>query len=111
MCCARPPWHPAADGWRSRVRPISAALRRLFPDAKFVHIVRNPYVVYASMTHLYRAMLPICQLDDADPHGVAATILHSYATMMRQYMQERESIPKGHLAEVRFEDLERSPMG
>lgn len=88
----------------------TAALRRLFPDAKFVHIVRNPYVVYASMTHLYRAMLPICQLDDAEPEEVIATMLDCYAAMMRRYMQDRGSIPRGHLAEVRFEDLERTPM-
>ena len=39
-----------------------------------------------------------------------AGTLDSYAAMMRQYMKDRESIPKGHLAEVRFEDLERAPM-
>ena len=85
-------------------------LLRLFPDAKFVHIVRNPYVVYRSMTHLYRTMLPIFQLDDVEPGAVARTILAAYAAMMRQYMKDRESIPSGHLAETRFEDLERDPM-
>ena len=88
----------------------TAALLRLFPDAKFIHIVRNPYVVYRSMTNLYRHVLPICQLDDADPEDVVASMLDSYAAMMRRYMRDRESIPKGHLAEVRFEDLERTPM-
>ena len=88
----------------------TAALLRLFPDAKFIHIVRNPYVVYQSMTHLYRTMLPICQLDDADPAEVAAAIRNSYTAMMRQYMKDRELVPSGQLAEVRFEDLERAPM-
>ena len=88
----------------------TATLLRLFPEAKFIHIVRNPYVVYSSMTHLYQTMLPICQLDDAQPEEVAATILHSYSRMMRQYMKDRELIPKGNLTEVRFEDLEKSPM-
>ena len=88
----------------------TAELLRLFPDAKFIHIVRNPYIVYQSMTHLYRTMLPICQLDDVEPEAVAEAILDSYATMMRQYMMDRESIPAGHLAEVRFEDLETFPM-
>lgn len=88
----------------------TAELLRLFPDAKFIHIVRNPYVVYRSMTNLYRHVLPICQLDDAEPEEVVAGLLDSYAAMMRQYMKDRESIPPGHLAEVRFEDLERAPM-
>ena len=91
-------------------RGRDAALLRLFPDAKFIHIVRNPYVVYQSMRHLYQTMLPICQLDDADPAEVAAAIRNAYTTMMRQYMVDRASIPSGHLTEVRFEDLEESPM-
>ena len=88
----------------------TAELLRLFPDAKFIHIVRNPYVVYVSMEHLSRRMFPICQLDDLEPETVAETILDSYAVMMRQYMRDRASIPAGHLAEVRFEDLEENPM-
>ena len=88
----------------------TAALLRLFPDAKFIHIVRNPYVVYQSMTHLYRTMLPICQLDDADPAEVTAAIRNSYTAMMRQYMADRASVPSGNLTEVRFEDLEKNPM-
>ena len=88
----------------------TAELLRLFPDAKFIHIVRNPYIVYQSMTHLYRTMLPVCQLDDVEPEAMAETILDSYGAMMRQYMKDRESVPAGHLAEVRFEDLERDPM-
>ncbi len=88
----------------------TAALRRLFPDAKFIHITRNPYAVYHSMRHLYRTMLPICQLDDVDWEAVDAAMRESYATTLRQFLRDRESIPRGHLAEVRFEDMEKAPM-
>ena len=88
----------------------TAELLRLFPDAKFIHIVRNPYVVYRSMMHLYRTMLPICQLDDAEADELAEVMLDSYAAMMRQFLTDRESIPRGNLAEVRFEELERNPL-
>lgn len=85
-------------------------LLRLFPDAKFIHIVRNPYVVYLSTKHMYRTLLPLFRLDDLEPEEMTRTIFDSYATMTRQFMKDRESIPSGHLAEVRFEDLERDPM-
>ena len=88
----------------------TAQLRRLFPDAKFIHIVRNPYAVYLSTAHMYRALLSLFQLDDVEPEEMTRTIFDSYARMMRQFMKDRESIPSGHLAEVRFEDLERDPM-
>ena len=41
-------------------------LLRLFPDAKFVFIVRNPYVVFCSTMKLYRTMIPMCQLQDVN---------------------------------------------
>ena len=85
-------------------------LLRLFPDAKFIHIVRNPYVVYLSTKHMYRTLLPLFRLDDLEPEEITRTIFDSYATMTRQFMKDRESIPSGHLAELRFEDLERAPM-
>ena len=85
-------------------------LLRLFPDAKFIHIVRNPYAVYASMTHLYRTMLPICQLDDVEPDELAEALLDGYVAMMGRFMADRGAVPAGNLAEVRFEDLEREPM-
>lgn len=85
-------------------------LQRLFPDAKFIHIMRNPYVVFQSMTHLYRTMLPICQLEDANANEVEAAIRNSYVAMMQQFMKDREFIPEGNFAEVRFEDLEKEPV-
>ena len=85
-------------------------LLRLFPDAKFIHIVRNPYVVYRSMAHMYRNLLPMFQLDDVDPGEMDAAIRCFYAAAMGQYLKDRESIPSGQLVEVRFEDLERDPM-
>lgn len=88
----------------------TAVLRRLFPEAKFVHIIRNPYVVYQSMSYMYGTMLSICQMDDADPDDVATAIRDSYVWMMTQYMSDRKLIPSGHLTEVRYEDLEREPL-
>lgn len=85
-------------------------LRRLFPNAKFVHIVRNPYVVYQSMSHMYETMIPICQMNDAREDDVATAIRDSYVLMMKQYLLDREGIPKGHLSEIRYEDIERDPL-
>ena len=86
-------------------------LLRLFPDAKFIHIVRNPYDVYPSLLNLYRTMLPRYQLDDYDWSEVEEFLVESYARVMQKYLADRALIPSDHLAEVRFEDLERDPLG
>ncbi len=88
----------------------TALLLRLFPDAKFIHIMRNPYVVYQSIQNLYRTMLPVFQMQDFNPMDIELAIRTGYVKMMRQFMHDRASIPAGQLAEVRFEDLERDPI-
>ena len=62
------------------------------------------------MSHMYSTMVSICQMDDADPEDVAVAIRDSYVWMMNQYMLDRELIPSGQLAEIRYEDLENDPM-
>lgn len=86
-------------------------LLRLFPEAKFIHIVRNPYRVYPSLLHLYRTMLPLYRLDDYDWPEVEEFLTGAYSRMMRKYLADRDLVPGGRLAEVRYEDLERDPMG
>lgn len=85
-------------------------LLRLFPRARFIHIVRSPYIVYESLMHMLRSVVPIHQL-----HPVSEGELRDYAVFMcretmRQYLKDRESIPEGQLVEMRFEDLERDPL-
>jgi hypothetical protein len=86
-------------------------LLRLFPGAKFVHIVRNPYVVYPSMMHMYRKIMPPNQLQQVSWSQMEAHIEDFYASMMQQYLRDRALIPAGNLTEVRFERLEQDPLG
>ncbi len=86
-------------------------LLRLFPDAKFIHIIRNPYNLYPSLLHLYRELLHLYQLDDYDWSEIESFVTETYPRLMQKYLADRTLIPAGHLAEVRFEDLERDPLG
>ena len=82
-------------------------LLRLFPEAKFIHIVRNPYIVYQSMRHMYRKTLPLFQLQDMAIEDMEKHILYAYRTTMQHYLEDRSLIPQENLAEVRYEDLEQ----
>ena len=85
-------------------------LLRLLPEAKFIHIVRNPYVVYQSMRHMYRKTLPLFQLQDMAIEDMEEHILYAYRLTMQHYLHDRALIPKENLAEVRYEDLEQRPL-
>ena len=87
-----------------------AFLKEQFPNAKFIHIVRNPYEVYASTEKLWQTMFnafSMHQFKDIETHPHTLEI---YETMMKKYLAERETILDEDFIEVRFEDLEHDPI-
>jgi omega-hydroxy-beta-dihydromenaquinone-9 sulfotransferase len=86
-----------------------AMLRRMFPGAKFIHIVRNPYTVYLSSQRLWRTGLSYSHLQQADPREIDALILSWYRELYALFDRDRALIPAGDLSELRFEDLEKAP--
>jgi len=86
------------------------ALLELFPDARFVHIVRDPYPVYQSMRNMYRKVLPGQELQPLDWERIDAWVVDAYRRLMSKYLVDRKRIPAGHLIEIRFEDLDARPL-
>ncbi len=94
--------------------PVNSArikfLLRLFPEARFIHIVRDPYSVYSSTMGLRKSLIDIARLQTFDESLFQESTLHNYKTLMLRYLEDRNLIPLGQLAEVHFEDLEREPL-
>ncbi len=85
-------------------------LKELFPRARFIHIVRNPYKVYLStMAHFARVLNAFAWQDflDIDYHALT---LDNYEDLMRRYLQDREQIPPGQLCETTFEAITKQPL-
>jgi len=78
----------------------------LFPDAKFIHIYRNPYVVYNSTQILYQKMIRAFMLQKISQEEIEDNIFRIYKEMMLSYFKESRMIPSDNLVEVRFEELE-----
>jgi hypothetical protein len=93
--------------------PHTARIRLLlglFPDARFVHIHRDPYLVFRSTKHLIRAVQPLYHLREAPLQDGDDRILSVYSEMYDAYFEERGLIPEGRLCDVSYEDLEREPV-
>ena len=86
-------------------------LLRMFPNAKFVHIVRDPVVTYQSMLHMYRKVFPLYQMQDINWKEIDEFVVDSYEVTMKRFIEDIKKIPKGNLVEVKFEDLEADPVG
>jgi len=85
-------------------------LLELFPEARFIHMVRNPYDLFPSIMWVYRTVLPRSQIQQIDQAQIEAHVLQSSAKLMQKFLIDRALIPAGHLVEVRFEELERAPL-
>lgn len=95
--------------------PVNTArirlLLALFPDAKFIHIHRSPYEVFASTRNLHHRIMAFTSLQKLDTRNSAETVFTLYESMMRRFLADRPLIPPRNFAEVRFSDLERDPIG
>lgn len=85
-------------------------LLKLFPNAKFIHVIRNPLPVYASTCKLIEKFLDLFSLQKYDLDGVSEHVLERYRLLMQRYLRDRELIPPGQLIEVRHEDMVADPM-
>jgi omega-hydroxy-beta-dihydromenaquinone-9 sulfotransferase len=86
-------------------------LLELFPQAQFVHIVRNPYDVYMSTHKLWRDSFSYSCLQIPEPQAIDEIILEWYTELFDLFERDRCLIPQGALHEIRFEDLDENPVG
>lgn len=84
----------------------------LFPDARFVHVHRDPFTVFASTRAMERKTGKFFALQrppsDAE---LDEFVLTRYRAMMEAYARKVADVPADQLIEVAFTDLERDPVG
>ncbi len=86
-------------------------LLELFPNARFVHIVRNPYVVYPSMVNTLRRMYKYHGLQTPKYVGLEDFILGLFNRVYEDFERDRELIDPERFCEIRYEDLVADPIG
>jgi hypothetical protein len=86
-------------------------LLEMFPDARFVHIHRNPYAVFQSAKRQTLISLRATRLQSAHSLDLDARIIRRYKIMYDSFFEERHLIPEGRFHELSFEELERDPVG
>jgi hypothetical protein len=83
----------------------------LFPDARFIHIKRNPYKVIPSQIHLHRTMARKYGLETVTDEQLTDFALYQYKGYMEGFLKHRHRIPPGSLIEIRYEDFVADRMG
>ena len=87
-----------------------ALILELYPDARFVHIHRDPYEVYRSTRKMERDTVPLYAYQRPDDDTLDSFILWRYRAMYDAYFDDIKGIPDGQLVEISFAELDREPM-
>jgi hypothetical protein len=85
-------------------------LHEMWPEARFIHIFRDPLDLYLSTRRALRTIVGELALQDADLSLIDQAALEAFPRQMRRLCADAERLPPGVLTHVRFEDLERAPV-
>jgi hypothetical protein len=87
-------------------------LLEMFPDARFVHIVRDPYVVFPSTLNLWKSLSRKHGLQTPRDEGrIREKVFTEFRVIYDRLEEARPLIPAGHFHEVRYEELVKDPAG
>lgn len=106
-------WHTGRSRLLSRNAANTGRVRQLlelFPSAKFIHLHRNPYRVFAAQEPKWRSLCDLWALQTPNIEQLVADTLRLYPILMQRFLADRALIPAGQLAEVRYEDLLTDPI-
>jgi hypothetical protein len=84
-------------------------LLEMFPNAKFVHIYRNPYKMYSSTLKFFREVFAIYALQTWDDEKLQQGILDNYREMYEKLLEERKLIPSENIIDIQYEYFIENP--
>lgn len=85
-------------------------LLKIFPDAKFIYLSRNPYHVFYSTVNLWQKAIQKFCLQHISTSQREEIIFTHYTYLAKQYKKDKDLIPACNLVEVKYEELESKPL-
>ena len=106
-------WNTQGTQFLSKNPPHTGRVKELvkmFPNAKFIYLMRNPYTVFESTRSFFTNTIQPLKLEDISNEEIEKNILSIYAKLYHKYEADKQFIPEGNLMEVKFEDFEADAM-
>lgn len=85
-------------------------LLELFPDARFVHLVRNPYQLFSSAAWMMRALQFTQGFQVPNEEEVDQFVIDNLQIMYEAFDRSSQAIPGNRLIDVHYEDLVTNPI-
>jgi omega-hydroxy-beta-dihydromenaquinone-9 sulfotransferase len=117
-------WQEALRGFLARLavrdprRPVLKSpphtarvgvMAEMFPEARFLHVVRDPFVVFPSTIRLWRSLDEVQGLQLDRGEAVEGYVFACFDEMYAAFERDRAAAA-GRLHEVRYEDLVADPV-
>jgi len=84
-------------------------LREIFPEARFIHIVRDPMVVVPSTIRMWDIVARENALKRGWQKPRAGETVEVLLSFLEEVNKQKEYLAPGHFVEVHFEELEQHP--
>lgn len=87
-----------------------AQLAKEFPEAKFIHITRDPRSLFPSTCRLWHSLDDVQALQKPSGDNIEDYVIDCFERMYRSFHAHRDEIPAHRIIEVRYEDLTADPV-
>ncbi|NBW97896.1 MAG: sulfotransferase, partial [Planctomycetia bacterium] len=87
-----------------------AVLAEMFPEARFLHVVRDPFVVFPSTMRLWRSLHKSQALQVDTGESLESYVFAAFTEMYDAFERDRAVLGPGRLHEIRYEDLCADPV-
>jgi len=86
-------------------------LSEMFPGARFIHITRDPMIVVPSTIRMWNIVAADNKLKRGWKSPTVAEVSSVLATYLEYVARESRKLAAHQFTEIRFEDLEKDPLG
>jgi hypothetical protein len=86
-------------------------LLEMFPQARFLHIYRDPWAIFPSTINLWKRLYADQCLQKPRFEGLEDYVFETFNRMYAAFERDRPLIPAKHFAEVSYEQLVADPVG
>lgn len=91
--------------------PRMEILKELYPQARFIFIYRDPYVVVESFYHFILAIFPGIQLQEVPADFSRRNVARFYSIAMTHYLEMKKKSSSPIAYEIRMEDFVKDKIG
>ena len=86
-------------------------LLEIYPQAKFVHLVRDPFELFVSTVGLWRSLNEVQRMQaPSDEADIEEYVLATFERMYAAFERDRQRLDQDQIVELRYEDLVQNPL-